>query len=346
MINFAKGRIAIFQHKKPTVMWIAASTLLFFVVISPHTAFAACTGTALGSASASDPATATIAPGSAITNADAFTFQSSGGGCSGDTVTALTISLANSGTPYNGLAEVRITNSAGTTQYFTSVTTFSSNTVNFSGGTSLPVTNTIATFKIRITPLSHALMPAPPGASYAFTATTTGWTGTLSKSGTDSNANTIAIDNLSPAAATSLSAVGGGTKTTLGWTSTSGETSTSTILRWASSSAGAEVPAEGVAYAAGNTITTATVACVFAALTTATVKSNIIDGSGGTAGCTTSALITGQPYTYKIFQQDAYGNYNTGTTFNVTWSATRIMRLFNGYRIKLIGQRITIQQRQ
>ncbi|HBC59215.1 TPA: hypothetical protein DCZ14_02255, partial [Candidatus Azambacteria bacterium] len=52
---------------------------------------------------------------------------------------------------------------------------------------------------------------------------------------------------------------------TLNWTtSNSGDfdtTSGSVILRWASGSAGSEVPAEGTDYSAGNTITTATVAC-------------------------------------------------------------------------------------
>ena len=68
----------------------------------------------------------------------------------------------------------------------------------FRGGTSLPVTNTIATFKIRITPLSHSLMPAPSvGDIYALSPIVTGWTGTNTHAGSDTNAATTTIDNQS-----------------------------------------------------------------------------------------------------------------------------------------------------
>lgn len=297
--------------RRPLFLILSICVGVSTIGVLPQIAYAACTGTVL--ASASDPSTATIAPGTAITDGGGFTFNSTGGGCGGDTITALTVSLAGAGTPYVGLAEVRITNSAGSTQYFSAITSFSGNTLSFSAGTSLPVTNSAATFKIRITPLSHSLMPVPNGASYALSPTVTGWTGTLAHSGSDTNASTITIDNLSPAAATSVSGSAGNQLVTLGWTSSSGESSTSTILRWASSSAGSEVPAEGSSYSAGASITTATIACVFKNIASATVKSGIIDGSGGSAGCTTSALTNAQAYTYKAFQQDANGNYDTGT---------------------------------
>ena len=48
----------------------------------------------------------------------------------------------------------------------------SSTTLSFTG-CSLAVTTTPATFKIRVTPKTHANMPAVPGASYATTATVT-----------------------------------------------------------------------------------------------------------------------------------------------------------------------------
>jgi hypothetical protein len=46
--------------------------------------------------------------------------------------------------------------------------------------------------------LSSTSMPAVPGASYAINATTTGWTGTLNKSGSDTNARqyNISVDTL------------------------------------------------------------------------------------------------------------------------------------------------------
>jgi len=82
-------------------------------------------------------------------------------------------------------------------------------------------------------------------------------------------------------------------------------------LRWAASSAGSEVPAEGVStYSAGNTIGTATVACVISSAGSSAQSKT--DGAGGSAGCTTSALTNGQPYTYKVFQRDTRGNYDVG----------------------------------
>ncbi|KKU39266.1 MAG: Cell surface receptor IPT/TIG domain protein, partial [Candidatus Azambacteria bacterium GW2011_GWB2_46_37] len=140
------------------------------------------------------------------------------------------------------------------------------------------------------------------------------WTGTNTKVGSDSNANTLTIDNLSPNNATSTSGSAGDAQVTLNWTtSNSGDfdtTSGSVILRWASGSAGSEVPAEGTDYSAGNTITTATVACAISSA--GSTSQSKIDGSGGSAGCTTSALTNDQQYTYKVFQKDTRGNYDVG----------------------------------
>ncbi|OGZ11980.1 MAG: hypothetical protein A2942_01725 [Candidatus Lloydbacteria bacterium RIFCSPLOWO2_01_FULL_50_20] len=293
---------------------------LFVFSFHPSSALAAaCTTVTIDIGT--DVAGATIAPESGIADRGVFTATAGAGSpCANKTITAMTVTLAGSGTPYLGLQEVSITDTTGATTYFVATSTFyggTPNVINFSGGTPLPLTQSSVTFKIRVTPLSHALMPVPDGASYSINPLVSAVTSTLTPTVTDTNPNTTIIDNTSPVAATSLSSSGGTAQATLGWTSTNGETSTSTILRWAASSAGAEVPAEGATYAAGDAIApTATVACVFAALTTATVKSGIVDGSGGTAGCTTSALLDGQAYTYKVFQQDANGNYNVGASFD------------------------------
>lgn len=278
---------------------------------------AACTTMTVGTGT--DVAAATIAPESEIADRGVFTtLATNGTTCPNKTITAMTVTLASSGTPYLGLSEVRVTSSDGSTLYFNATSTFysgSPNVVKLSGGTALPITLSTVTFKIRVTPRTHALMDAVPGASYTFNPLVSAVTTTLTPTVSDTNPNNTIIDNTSPVGATSPSISAGNAKVTLGWTSTNGETSTSTILRWAASSAGAEVPAEGATYAAGDAIApTATVACVFKDLTTATVKSGIIDGSGGTAGCTTSALTNGQAYTYTVFQQDANGNYDAGTS--------------------------------
>src|SRR3990167_5435625 len=262
-------------------------------------------------ATGTDPTTATVAPESGIRDAGSFTFQTSAGS---DSITALTVILAASGTPYNGLSEVRITNDAGTTTYFSAISNPSSNTLNFSGGTPIPASASSTQFKIRVTPKTHALISSPPGAEYNLSPYVSAWTGTNTKVGSDSNANTLTIDNLSPNGATSTSGSAGDAQVTLNWTSAnSGDfdtTSGSVILRWASGSAGSEVPAEGTDYSAGNTITTATVACAISSAGSASQSK--IDGSGGSAGCTTSALTNDQQYTYKVFQKDTRGNYDVG----------------------------------
>jgi len=258
-----------------------------------------------------DATTATVAPESGIRDAGSFTFQTSAGS---DSITALTVILAASGTPYNGLSEVRVTNNAGTTTYFSAISNPLSNTLNFSGGTPIPASASSTQFKIRVTPKTHALISSPPGAEYNLSPYVSAWTGTNTKVGSDSNANTLTIDNLSPNNATSTSGSAGAAQVTLNWTtSNSGDfdtTSGSVILRWASGSAGSEVPAEGTDYSAGNTITTATVACAISSA--GSTSQSKIDGSGGSAGCTTSALTNDQQYTYKVFQKDTRGNYDVG----------------------------------
>lgn len=283
---------------------------------------AGCSTAALGTGT--DVGAATIAPGTGIADRGVFTITGSGTSCTVK-VTAVTVTLAAAGTPYNGLAEVSITNSAGSTTYFSAVTSFSGNTVSFSGGTTIPVgiaTAGAVVFKIRVTPKTHANMDPVPGASYAITPYISAWTTTLTKSGSDTNPNTTTIDNLSPTSATvPLASTSGVGKTTLKWTSSSASdfqtTNGSIILRWANSTPGAEVPVEGATYTAGNTIvgaSTATVACVISSATSAALSK--IDGTGGDTGCTTTALTGGQQYSYKVFSLDTNGNYDVGTTLN------------------------------
>lgn len=298
----------------------------FIIVISAENskvhAAAGCTTAAL--ATGSDPATATIAPGSGIADRGVFTITVNGTSCT-KIVSALTVTLAGSGTPYIGLAEVSITSSNGSTTYFSAVTSFSSNSVSFSGGPSISlVKGTTTTYKIRVTPLTHANMPTPPGASYAIAPYVSAWTTDITTpSGSDTNPNTTTIDNASPNAATGTSGSAGTGAVTLNWTTSNSSdfatTNGSVVLRWVAASAGNAVPAEGnTSYVAGNTIVggdsqTATVACVISSAAS-TAISNKVDGTGGSTGCNTSALAGGTSYSYKVFQVDTNGNYDVGVT--------------------------------
>ncbi len=243
-------------------------------------------------ATGTDAATTTIAPESGIRDGGTFTLSTNTGT---DSITALTVTLAASGTPYDGVSEIRVTSSDGSTLYFAAVSSPSSNTVNFSGGTPIPVTTTPTSFKIRITPKTHANMAAVPGASYALSSYVSAFTSTNSQSGSDTNANTLTIDNTSPADVTSSAVSAGDAQSSLSWTNPVDSDFSQVVVLRRATSAVADVPVEGTTYSVGNTIGTATVACVTSS-----------------TSCTDTGLINSTAYHYKIFAKDSRGNYSVG----------------------------------
>lgn len=252
-------------------------------------------------ATGADPAAATIAPGAVATDVDFFTLQTGSGT---EAITSVTVDLSTS----SGIGRLAITDSAGTELGFTTTPVAGSNTITVTG---MFATTTLTTFKVRVTPLSHALMPVIPGASYAITAPVTAWAGPNTHAGSDTNTDALTIDNFSPVSATSVSGLTGNAQVTLNWTtSASPDVSRSVMLRWTASVAGVEVPAEGTDYVNGNAIGTATVVCVRTADAASTAVSGV-DGAG-TGGCSATPLVNGQTYTYKIFQKDSNGNYDAG----------------------------------
>ena len=266
------------------------------------------TATTISNFVTAEPSSSTAAPG-ASAQLDSFGLQTSFGT---DTVTGATVTLA-AGTGTR-VATVAIINDGDTTTYCSAAPSGDTATLSTCG---IPVSTTNAQFKVKITAISHTSMPAPPGAEYVITGTVTSFTSTNAQAGTDSGSATVTIDNLSPNGATLTSGTAGNAAVTLNWTtSNSGDfdaTNGSVILRWASGTAGGEVPAEGnSSYVAGNTITTATVACVISS--SGSTAQSKVDGTGGSAGCTTSALTNGQAYTYKVFQRDTNGNYDAGVS--------------------------------
>ncbi len=238
-----------------------------------------------------DPAHASLAPGGAATMADAFSFQTSSGT---DTITAVTITLA-AGTS-GGLALVEITDDAGTVVYG-SVANPVSDTPTITLSTPITATTTATQYKIRITPRSHAAMPVPPGSSYAVTAFISDWVGAGAHAGSDSGGTTVTIDNLSPGEVTASSATAGNAQVALSWTNPGDADLGSIVVLRRASAAVADVPAEDATYVVGNTIGSATVACVVTA---------------PTANCTDTGLTNGTPYHYKNFARDSNGNYATG----------------------------------
>ena len=119
--------------------------------------------------------------------------------------------------------------------------------------------------------------------------------------------------NTSCRSAYNTSGSAGNANVTLNWTTSAATDFHSTvILRWAGSSVGTEVPANSTTYLVNNTISTATVACVDNTTTSSTALSGRINGTGGTAQCSTTALTSGTYYSYKIFQKYDDGTYDAG----------------------------------
>ncbi len=276
-----------------------------------------------------NPSNSSIGPGASVTDLDAFTLIDDAGT---DTMTAATVTLGPAGA-FNNIAQVDITDNTNVAKC-TAATGLTSNTVSMTG-CSAGVTTSAATYKIRITPKTHANMPAPPGASYDTTGTVTAFTTTNAQAGTDAASATVTVDNASPNGATSVSGTAGDTKVTLNWTASSSTdfntTSGSVIYRWTGSTAGSEVPAEGSTATIGAANGTATTACVVSSAISAVLSK--IDGTGGSAECTTTALTNGQAYTYKAFQRDTNGNYDAGVSIGTfTPSAASSSFTQNKYR--------------
>jgi len=235
-----------------------------------------------------DPAGASLAPGGAATMNDAFTFVTTEGS---NQVTAVVVGLAT-GTAA-GLSLVEVTNDGGSTVYG-SVTDPGSDTPSITLSTNTLTATTASTqYKIRVTPKSHANMPAPPGATYAVTAKINSWTSTYSQSGSDTAGTTVTIDNLSPANVTVASCTAGNGQVSLGWTNPA-DSDFNSVIVLRNTSAVADTPVEGTGYAVSSTIGSSTVVC-----------------STSSTGCTDTGLTNGTPYHYKIFSRDTNVNYSS-----------------------------------
>jgi hypothetical protein len=268
---------------------IGGTTLDTYTVVPEITIATVAASTAVGDAT--DPSNQTLAPSASATSTDAFTLQTTSGT---DAVTAVTVSLGSGA--HSGLQYVEITDSLGNYVYGTS-TAPSSDTPSITT-TNLTANTTLTTYKIRITPLSHANMPAVPGASYTVNASTTAITSSNTKTYADVAGTTITIDNNSPANVTSATATAGDAQVAFTWTASplSGDVAKFMVLRGTASIS--DTPVEGSTYATSSTIGATTVACY-----------------GYQVSCTDTG-VTGQgsTYYYKVFALDTSGNWSTGFT--------------------------------
>jgi predicted CxxxxCH...CXXCH cytochrome family protein len=238
------------------------------------------------------PASLTLAPGAPITDLDAFTLV----GTAADTVTAATVTLTPTGA-FNNIGQVTLTNDTGTSTYGTN-SLLTGDVVTFTG-MSLPVTTTLTNFHVRITPDTHAAMPAVPGAQYATQGVVSAFTSGNTQAGSNTAAGsaTLTVDNLSPSEVTGLSATPGNTQLVVNWTNPATDYARTLVL-YRATTAIADIPVEGTTtYIAGAFLGSSTIAFV-----------------GGTAGAASTTTITGltngTSYNIKVFVQDPQGNWS------------------------------------
>ncbi len=235
-----------------------------------------------------NPAGASVCPAGVAADLDAFTLATTGGT---DTVTALQVTLSAGSAAHLSLVE--ITSDDGAT-VFGSVANPAADVVDVTLGTAISVTTTAVQYRVRITPLGHGAMPAPPGAEQAVTGTVTAVTAGNTVTGSDSASATVTVDNLSPGNPVWGTVTPADGQLTLNWTNpTDADFAGVVVLR--DTAAVTAAPAEGTTYTAGQTIGTATVVYV---------------GTGTTF--TDTGLVNGTDYYYAVFSRDTCVNHSTG----------------------------------
>lgn len=228
---------------------------------------------------------ANVAPGAIDQKIDGFSFVTSSTGTT-DSVTGLTVTT----TGYTAISSIRITDEAGATQYFNTVSNPTSNSITFSGGTPIPVSATAANYKILVTYKSRV---AAPTGNTTTTANVTAYTCTnIQATGTDTADTTLTLLN-THAASTWGTCTPGNSQIALNWTyGTAGQ---SVIIIRYTANTDTTKPTDGTTY---------------------TVNSAF--GNGGTViyngpltTYTNTGLTNGTNYYYKIFEYDAlYYYYN------------------------------------
>ncbi|MGK2858389.1 MAG: hypothetical protein ACSLFQ_14410, partial [Thermoanaerobaculia bacterium] len=249
------------------------------------------TTTTIGNNLTAEPAASTACPGSGITNLDNFTLTTSSGT---DTINSVTVALAPAGA-FNNIASVSITNDTGATTYGSVAP--GSNTVVVALSTNITATTSATQYRVRITPKTHAAMPAVPGASYATTGlvTAVGHTATNTLVFNDTTSGTITVDNASPAGATWGAITPESGQITLNWTNPVTADFAAVVILRRTGAAVADTPVEGTTYVAGNTIGASTV--VYAGNGTSFVDSGTSSGTS---------------YHYAIFARDNCVNHSAG----------------------------------
>jgi predicted CxxxxCH...CXXCH cytochrome family protein len=228
---------------------------------------------------------APLCPGGTATPLDAFTLQATG---AADVVTRISVQLAPAGAWVN-VAKVEILD-AGSVVLSSAVP--GGDTVNVYVGSLAQAINVTSSYTVRITPNSHAAMPAPnAGQQYAVTGTVTSVASNNPRSYLDTASATVTIDNLAPGEVAWSGVTTGTSNIQLNW----GAAVDVVVLRKQGGPV-TETPVDGTTYAANAILGGSTVAC-----------------SGSMLLCNSTGLTATTAYYFKVFTRDACGNYSLGS---------------------------------
>jgi hypothetical protein len=243
-----------------------------------------------------------VAPGTGAVAIDSFTVLKSGGS-QAESITAVTVTFAT-GTA-QGIGLVELMNDGLTTTYGSFANPADVQPITL--GTAIAPTTTSTQYKLRVTPKTHAAMPAPPGASYAVQARVTDATVTYAKSVNDATSATLNIDN-----ASSPNVSVGGTSVT----------ASSVTANWSNPAAGTVPTTDfgGYVVALGNTVpvSSAPVEGVTTYTAGGTLGADAIVCAGNLTSCAKTGLAAGQTYFFRVFTRDALGNWSTGVATSAT----------------------------
>ncbi|HXZ24722.1 MAG TPA: IPT/TIG domain-containing protein, partial [Nitrospiria bacterium] len=253
-----------------------------------------------------DPAAYTVgpcpAPCSTFQYLDQFTFATVP---TTSKVSSLTVTTTNSA----AIASMKIMDT-GTTQYFTTLSSpdsGSANTWTFSGGTPISPAVATAAFRVMVTIKDDAAITSAFGSDLIpVTGSVTSFASTSDfpapgspdvQTGADTAGTTVTVDNLPPADAAWGTLTPGNAQVVLNWTNpTDADFAQVVIVRDTASMAGKRL-SDAVTYTVGQHPFGGTDTVVYV--------------NNGTT-FTDTGLTNGTGYYYKIFSEDAYGNFAAG----------------------------------
>ncbi len=232
-----------------------------------------------------DPPDSAACPGDAALMLDTFTVATTLGV---DAVKAVTVELSEEAGSVLSLVE--IVSADGATVYGASSGAIGQ-VVTVPLATPVEVGTQPKTLAIRVTPKSHAQMPAAPGATVSVSGRVRSIDCRNQKTGRDTGSATLTIDNSSPAVPQWKPAVESGADLQLAWTNPE-DSDLAGVLLVRGSAEPVDVPDEGADYTAGDTVG-AGKALLFGDQTAYTDSAQGLENA-----------------VYRLFAQDTCGNYS------------------------------------